>query len=173
MASTTSGGTAAAMGALAWTTGPDARLYRRSPGTGAALCFIGHALIENRGGLIIQGEVTQAHSRAERQAALDMGHRHFPGSTRKLTLGADKRYDAAEFAADLRQVGFGAETIPRIVSASNPRMSRRNRDCQRLTAAPPGMTAALCPGNTASQAKRSPAGPEPSAARRKPCIAAP
>jgi hypothetical protein len=32
-------------------------------------------------------------------------------------------------------------------------MSRRNRDCQRLTAAPPGITAALCPGNTASQAK--------------------
>jgi hypothetical protein len=85
------------------TTDPDARLYKKSPGTGAALCFIGHALMENRSGLIVQGELTQADGRAERQAALDMVHRHSPGSTRKLTLGADKGYDAAEFVADLRQ----------------------------------------------------------------------
>ena len=38
-----------------------------------------------------------------RQAALDMLHRHSPGSTRKLTLGADKAYDVAGFVADLRQ----------------------------------------------------------------------
>jgi hypothetical protein len=85
------------------TTDPDARLYKKSPGTGTALCFIGHALMENRSGLIVQGELTQADGRAERQAALDMVHRHSPGSTRKLTLGADKGYDAAEFVADLRQ----------------------------------------------------------------------
>jgi transposase len=85
------------------TTDPDARLYKKSPGTGAALCFIGHALMENRSGLIVQGELTQADGRAERKAALDMVHRHSPGSTRKLTLGADKGYDAAEFVADLRQ----------------------------------------------------------------------
>ena len=59
--------------------------------------------MENRSGLIVQGELTQADGRAERQAALDMVHRHSPGSTRKLTLGADKGYDAAEFVADLRQ----------------------------------------------------------------------
>lgn len=40
------------------TTDPDARLYRKSPGTGAMLCFIGHALMENRGGLIVQGDLT-------------------------------------------------------------------------------------------------------------------
>ena len=85
------------------TTDPDARLYKKSPGTGAALCFIGHALMENRSGLIVQGELTQADGRAERKAALDMVHRHSPGSTRRLTLGADKGYDAAEFVADLRQ----------------------------------------------------------------------
>jgi hypothetical protein len=34
------------------TTDPDARLYKKSPGTGAMLCFIGHALMENRTGLI-------------------------------------------------------------------------------------------------------------------------
>ncbi len=85
------------------TTDPDARLYKKSPGTGAMLCFIGHALMENRSGLIVQGDLTEAGGHAERRAALGMVHRHSPGSTRKLTLGADKGYDAAEFVADLRQ----------------------------------------------------------------------
>ena len=85
------------------TTDPDARLYKKSPGTGAMLCFIGHALMENRNGLIVQGDLTPADGHAERRAALDMIHRHSPGSTRQLTLGADKGFDAAEFVADLRQ----------------------------------------------------------------------
>ena len=85
------------------TTDPDARLYKKSPGTGAMLCFIGHALMENRNGLIVQGDLTQADGHAERRAALDMIHRHSPGSTRRLTLGADKGFDTAEFVADLRQ----------------------------------------------------------------------
>jgi len=85
------------------TTDPDARLYKKSPGTGAMLCFIGHALMENRNGLIVQGDLTQADGHAERTAALDMVHRHSPGSTRQLTLGADKGYDAGGFVADLRK----------------------------------------------------------------------
>ena len=84
------------------TTDPDARLYKKSPGTGAALCFIGHALMENRHGLVVQGDLTQADGHAERRAALDMVHRHSPGSTRRLTLGADKGYDSADFVRDLR-----------------------------------------------------------------------
>jgi transposase len=85
------------------TTDPDARLYKKSPGTGAMLCFIGHALMENRSGLVVQGDLTQADGHAERKAALDMIHRHSPGSTRQLTLGADKGYDASGFVSDLRQ----------------------------------------------------------------------
>jgi transposase len=85
------------------TTDPDARLYKKSPGTGAMLCFIGHALMENRNGLVVQGDLTQADGHAERKAALDMIHRHSPGSTRRLTLGADKGYDAAGFVSNLRQ----------------------------------------------------------------------
>ena len=85
------------------TTDPDARLCKKSSGTGAMLCFMGHALMENRSGLIVQGDLTQADGHAERRAALDMIHRHSPGSTRQLTLGADKGFDAAEFVADLRQ----------------------------------------------------------------------
>ena len=84
-------------------TDPDARLYKKSPGTGAVLCFMGHALMENRHGFVVQGDLTQADGHAERRAALDMVHRHSPGSTRRLTLGADKGYDAAGFVSDLRQ----------------------------------------------------------------------
>ena len=89
--------------AHASTTDPDARLYRKSPGTGAVLCFMGHTLMENRNGLIVQAELTRADGHAERQAALAMIQRHSPGSTRRRTLGADKGYDSADFVADLRR----------------------------------------------------------------------
>jgi transposase len=85
------------------TTDPDARLYRKSSGTGAMLCFMGQTLMENRSGLIVQADLTRADGHAERRAALNMIHRHSPGSTRRLTLGADKGYDSADFVADLRQ----------------------------------------------------------------------
>ena len=86
------------------TTDPEARLYKKSPGTGAILCFMGHTLMENRSGLIVQADLTQADGHAERRAALDMIHRHAPGSTRRLTLGADKGYDSADFVTQLRQM---------------------------------------------------------------------
>ena len=85
------------------TTNPEARLYKKSPGTGAILCFMGHTLMENRSGLIVQADLTQADGHAERRAALEMIHRHAPGSTRRLTLGTDKGYDSADFVDDLRQ----------------------------------------------------------------------
>ena len=54
------------------TTDPDARLYRKGPGMEARLCFIGHALMENRSGLIVDARLTRASGHAERLAALDM-----------------------------------------------------------------------------------------------------
>ena len=85
-------------------TDPDARLFEKSPGAGATLCFMGHTLMENRSGLVVQADLTQADGRAERRAALDMLDRHSPGSTRRLTLGADKGFDSADFVADLRRM---------------------------------------------------------------------
>jgi hypothetical protein len=82
---------------------PDARLYQKSLGTGAVLCFMGHALLENRHGFVVQVDLTQADGHAERRTALDMVHRPSPGSTRRLTLGANKVHDAAGFVSDLRQ----------------------------------------------------------------------
>ena len=84
-------------------TDPEARLYKKLPGTGANLCFIGHTVMENRNGLIVQTEMTQADCHAERRAALAVIHRQSPGSTRRLAVGADKGYDCADFVNDLRQ----------------------------------------------------------------------
>jgi hypothetical protein len=64
---------------------------------------MGHALIENRHGLVVQADATQATGKAERAAALAMIDRQDPGSERRLTLAADKGYDTSDFVSDLRQ----------------------------------------------------------------------
>jgi hypothetical protein len=64
---------------------------------------MGHAMIENRHGLVVQADATQATGKAEREAALAMIDRHDPGSERRVTVGADKGYDTSDFVADLRQ----------------------------------------------------------------------
>ena len=86
------------------TTDPDARLYRKSSNTAAKLCFIGHALAENRHGLIVQADATKASSRAERETAIAMIERHSPGSERRLTLAADKGYDTKGFVSECRRM---------------------------------------------------------------------
>lgn len=83
------------------TSDPDARLYRKGKGKEAKLCHMGHALMENRSGLIVETETTLADGHAERRAALAMINRRCPGE-RKITLGADKGYDTADFVAVLR-----------------------------------------------------------------------
>ena len=83
------------------TTDPEARLYRKGNGQPARLCFMGHALMENRHGLAVDGLVTQATGTAEREATLAMLDRR-PGR-RRITLGADKAYDVHGFIGDLRR----------------------------------------------------------------------
>jgi transposase len=85
-------------------TDADARLYRKGKGKPAQLCYMGHALMENRTGLIVEAELTHADGYAERAAAVAMIERHSPGSERRLTLGADKGYDTSDFVADLRRM---------------------------------------------------------------------
>jgi transposase len=86
------------------TTDPDAKLFRKGNSQPAKLYFMGHALIENRHGLVVQADATAANGTAEREAALAMLNRHAPGTSNQLTLGADKAYDASAFVADLRQM---------------------------------------------------------------------
>jgi transposase len=51
-------------------TDPEARLARKGAGREAKLCYAGHSLIENRHGLIVACELTQASGTAERVAGL-------------------------------------------------------------------------------------------------------
>lgn len=83
------------------TTDPDARLYRKGDGQSSRLCFMGHLLMENRHALIVDAELTRASGTAEREAALAMLKRHRKGPGR-VTLGADKAYDVADFVDTLR-----------------------------------------------------------------------
>lgn len=83
------------------TTDPDAMLYRKGPGMEAKLCFIGHGLMENRSGLIIDTRMTRVSGHAERLAALDMIEA-WADRPRAITLGADRGYDAADFVEELR-----------------------------------------------------------------------
>ena len=57
------------------TTDPEARLYRKGPGKEAKLCFMGHALMENRNGLVVDACLTEANGHAERIAATLIGRR--------------------------------------------------------------------------------------------------
>jgi transposase len=83
------------------TTDPEARLYRKGNGRESKLCFMGHILMENRNGLVVQTKLTQAAGTAERQAALSMIDRHRP-SGRRVTVGGDKGFDVTSFVEALR-----------------------------------------------------------------------
>jgi transposase len=84
-------------------TDPDARLLRKSAGQEAKLCFMGHALMENRSGLVVDACLTRADGHAERIAALAMiePRADRPG---RITLAADKGYDAEDFVNELRSM---------------------------------------------------------------------
>jgi transposase len=85
------------------TTDPQARLYRKAAGQPAKLAYLGHVVTDNRHGLIVDTETTQATGTAERDAARAMS-RDLPPA-RRATLGGDKNYDTHEFVATLREAG--------------------------------------------------------------------
>lgn len=91
-------------------TDPGAKLYRKGSGQEAKLGYLGHVLMENRNGLIVDAMVTQADGTAERDAALLMVHRKWRrnrrwGSRKPISVGADKAYDTRDFVATLRAYG--------------------------------------------------------------------
>jgi transposase len=84
-------------------TDPDARLHRKGPGKEAKLCFMGHALMENRCGLVVGAVATRASGHAERLAALHLVEPH-AARPRGVTLGGDKGFDTRDFVAELREI---------------------------------------------------------------------
>jgi transposase len=84
------------------TTDPEARLDKKAKGPEAKLAYLGHVLMENRHGLVVDTRVTQATGTAEREAALAMAE-EIPGQPR-VTMGADKNYDTRDCIRELREL---------------------------------------------------------------------
>ena len=92
-------------------TDPEAKLYRKGHGQEAKLGYLGHVLMENRNGLIVDAMLTQADGTAERDAALLMLHRHWRKRRRQhrrapISIGADKAYDTRDFVETVRDMGI-------------------------------------------------------------------
>src|SRR5271155_2334446 len=117
------------------TTDPDARLYKKSYGKESHLAYLGHALVENRNGLIAAAMATQADGYAEREAALLLLQDRQKSSSRRITVGADKAYDAKDFVKACRDLNV----TPHI--SRNDKKRRSNLD--RRTTRHPGYAISL------------------------------
>ncbi len=89
------------------TTDAEARLYKKSAADKSVPSYQGHALMENRNGLVVSAEATLAGNASEREAAVAMLDRTLPPKDKrkaeqKITLGADTLYQEAQFIQDLR-----------------------------------------------------------------------
>jgi transposase len=88
------------------TTDPEARLYKKSKGSEAKLAYLGHVLMENRNGLVVAPRLTLATGRAEREAAAEMIQAR--SRSGRMTAGADKNYDTADWVKQVRACGATA-----------------------------------------------------------------
>jgi transposase len=109
------------------TTDPDARLYKKAKGQAAKLCHMGHVLIENRSGLVVDAKTTLATGTAEREAAVAMIGA-IPGQHR-ITVGGDKAYDTADFVADMR----GLDATPHVAQNDTGHRSAIDRRTTGVT----------------------------------------
>jgi transposase len=97
------------------TTDPEARLARKGPGKEAKLAYQGHALMDNRHGLVVNACATQATGTAEWEAAVELA----TALPRPVTLGADKGYDTHAFVKALRAL----EVTPHVAQNNSKRAS--------------------------------------------------
>jgi transposase len=111
-------------------TDPDARLAKKGRGKEAKLAYLGHALMENRHGLLVDFQTTLATGTAERDvvpALLDGAHAR---GFHPRTLGGDKGYDTQACVAEMRARGV----TPHV--AQNTSNGRRSAIDGRTTAWP-------------------------------------
>jgi len=81
---------------------PDARLLKKSTGGEAKLSYMGHVLMENRNGLVVDSRLTIGSGTAERETACAM--LDALGGTKRITVGTDRAYDVADFVEELREI---------------------------------------------------------------------
>ena len=88
-------------------TDPDARLYKKSRGSEAKLSYLGHVMVENRHGFIVEAMLTQADGTAEADAAIlmaDAMRKKKCGN--RFTVGADKAYDSRDLVTTLQAMNI-------------------------------------------------------------------
>lgn len=109
-------------------TDPEAKLYRKGRGQGAKLSHMGHALTENRNGLILGVAVTEANGKAECSATLELLDRlkQTHGKSPK-TIGADKGYDSGPFFLELEERGIEPHAAMIATPEPNPEHIRSHR----------------------------------------------
>ena len=83
------------------TTDPEAKLAKKGKGKEAKLAYTGNVMTENRNGFVVEAELRQVSGMVERETAKDMIVRYSPGAKR-ITVGADKGFDTADFVSDVR-----------------------------------------------------------------------
>lgn len=115
------------------TTDREARLFRKCRAGAAQPCYLGHVLTENRHGLIVAASVTQAGTRAEREAAVEL-LRQYPSGKRR-TLGADKQYQEPGFVQVLRECNI----VPHVAEYERGNLQQRN-SLTALERAEPGFS---------------------------------
>jgi len=95
-----------------------ARLFKKTRGAEAKLCYLGHVVTENRNGLVVDTRLTLATGTAEREAAVaiaeQMAARH-----KRATLGADRAYDTGDFVKKMRAL----EITPHVAQNTSNRRS--------------------------------------------------
>jgi transposase len=102
------------------TTDPEAKLATKGNHQAAKPSFMAHVMMENRNGLCVDIEVTQASGYAEREAALEMLDRQRERGVRPRTLAADAGYDIEQFGCDVR----ARNVTPHIAWNRDPRRKR-------------------------------------------------
>jgi len=102
------------------TTDPESKLATKGGHQAAKLSYAAHVLMENRNGLCVDIELTQASGTAERDGALAMLDRQAERGIFPRTLAADAGYDVHQFGVDLR----ARKTTPHIAQSRDPRRRR-------------------------------------------------
>jgi transposase len=87
------------------TTDPESRLFKKGKGKEAKLSFLGHALMENRNGLLVDFQMTEATGTAERDVTPKLLRQARERRFHPKTLGGDKNYDTRGCVADIRACG--------------------------------------------------------------------
>lgn len=100
-------------------TDPQSRLYRKGPGKEARLVYMGHVLMENRNGLVVDNRLTSATGTAEREAAEQMIRAR--AGAKRVTLAADKGYDIRAFVKQLRKLNVSAHIARKRVGSAMDR----------------------------------------------------